>query len=465
MVRTPGLGVSPAALLRPGPVRRARLAGLSLAAGLLGLWAPAWGADGAGPDRPPVDPLGAAYQATSALLPLPPQAAVQAQLQAQPSVRQALAQQAQALAVGRRLRAGPYEWSLRLGTQQRREQPGSGLPDQRYREPELGLESSLRWPDKVRADEALAQLEARQAELALADAWHEAGRQLLSHWFDWLREHRSVSRLREQAALAEQQWTVLKKRVQSGEASRLELWQTEAEWARLEAAQAQAAQREQVHLLVLNTRYPGLVPLARHVVACDCPVPGPSAAWRARILEDNHELELAEAQAALQRQHSLRARLDRRPDPLLGVRSSRERGGQDQLLGAYLVLPLGGAGRQADEAAAEARARAAEARADEVRVRVRSEADKVSQAAVVSLAIWRQLRHASEALQRSAELAQKAYALGELPLSEALQSRRLAIEALLATESAGLDMQEAQSRLLLDAHWLWPLEEGHAHSH
>ena len=55
----------------------------------------------------------------------------------------------------------------------------------------------------------------------------------------------------------------------------------------------------------------------------------------------------------------------------------------------------------------------------------------------------------------------RAYALGEIGLSDVLAARRLAIEARLAADTAQLDASEARYRLLLDAHQLWPLEPEH----
>lgn len=64
--------------------------------------------------------------------------------------------------------------------------------------------------------------------------------------------------------------------------------------------------------------------------------------WVTRILADNHELELAEALAQQARQRAQRSALEQRADPTLGVRATRERSGQEQVLGVYVSLPLGG---------------------------------------------------------------------------------------------------------------------------
>jgi hypothetical protein len=173
------------------------------------------------------------------------------------------------------------------------------------------------------------------------------------------------------------------------------------------------------------------------------------------VLADNHELELAEAQAQHAELLARRAGLERQADPVLGLRASRERGGQEQVLGAYVSLPWGGAGRRADEQTALAQADMARQKAEEVRQRVGAEAWRVAVGAVEGEAGWLALDAAWRRLDQTAVLASRAYSLGELALAEALQARRLALEARLGADAARLDVLEGQSRLLLDAHQMW----------
>ncbi len=59
-----------------------------------------------------------------------------------------------------------------------------------------------------------------------------------------------------------------------------------------------------------------------------------------------------------------------------------------------------------------------------------------------------------------AQLAGKAYGLGEATLTEALQARRTALEASQAADAARWDALEGVARVLVDAHQLWAAEEG-----
>lgn len=387
---------------------------------------------------------------------LPPADAVLQTLGRLPSVRAAEAGRTEALGRQQRLQAGPHDWTLKLGAQRRQEQAGP-----RFNEQEFGLERSLRSPAKAATDRQLGKGERLLGDLRHADAWHEAARGLLAGWFGWLREWRSAQVLAAQAALAGQQQAVAAKRLRAGDAARLELLLAQAELDRALATAAQAAQKADLSRAELARRLPGLPLNPPH------PLPEPEAdglgvdAWVARILDDNHELELAQAQAELARQRATRAGQERLGDPLLGLRASRERGGQEQVLGVYLALPLGSGARAADAQVALAQAEAAQQAEAEVRSRVENAALRVATEAVQRPGHWRTLQAVQLGLQQAAALAERGYALGETPLSEALLARRSALDAELAAENARLDALEAQARAAVDAHRLWQPPGGH----
>src|SRR5450830_428868 len=236
------------------------------------------------------------------------------------------------------------------------------------------------------------------------------------------------------------------------------LGRNEADVGRAQAAAQQSGTRLRALQADLQLRYPDVQPLLAPTSE-NLPAPAGLAEsaqhWVERVLADNHELELAEAQARHAELVARRAGLDRQGDPVLGVRASRERGGQEQVLGVYVSVPWGGAGRRADEQTALAQAEMARQKVDEVRQRVGSEAWRVAINAVEGESSWQALQSAWQGMDQSARLAGRAYSLGELPLGEALQARRLALEARLNADAARLDILESQSRLLLDAHQMW----------
>ncbi|OGP04193.1 MAG: hypothetical protein A2Z93_15690 [Curvibacter sp. GWA2_64_110] len=392
-----------------------------------------------------------------AKLSLPPVSPTREVIVTLPQVQAARAGMALAQARSQQLAAGVHEWNLKLGAQQRKETAG---PD--YAESDLALERSIRWGGKAQTDRDLGDAGVAAGQSAYADVWHEAVRSLVVAWYGWQRERSTAAVLAQQAALAQDQLQVAARRVKAGDAPRMDQLMAQAEHDRAQAAEQLARAREQMQRQELQKRFPGLavdsVPL---VAATDAPpLPGQAQDWLQRIVGDNHEIELAEAELRQARLRSERARLDTRPDPLLGVRAARERSGQDNIVGVYVSIPLPGAYREGEQRATLALADAAEQRLAQTRQRVEAAAQRAVLQAINAVAVAQRQAAVQQAMAHVAQLAGKAYGLGEVTLTEALQARRAALDAALAAEVARWDAQEAVTRVLVDAHRLWAAEEG-----
>lgn len=407
--------------------------------------------------------VGAWAQASAQLvaqLSLPPEAATRQVIATLPQVQAARAGMAVAQARSQRLVAGVYEWNLKLGAHRRTETAGP-----QYDESEFALERSIRWGNKAQTDQALGDAGVAAGQSGYADAWHETVRSLVKAWYDWQRERSATAVLAQQAALAQEQLQIAARRVKAGDAPRMDQLMAQAEHDRALAAQQQSSGREQVLLQELQKRFPGL---ATGTVA-DVPprmdllqLPDDAQVWVRRIVEDNHEVELAEAELRMAKLQSDRARLDSRPDPLLGVRAARERGGQENILGVYVTIPLPGAYREAEQRTTLALADAAEQRLIQTRQRVEAAAQRVVLQATHAIAAGQRLAAVQQSMGSVAQLAIKAYGLGEVTLTEALQARRTALESALVADAARWDAREAVARVLVDAHQLWAAEE-HGH--
>jgi outer membrane protein TolC len=221
----------------------------------------------------------------------------------------------------------------------------------------------------------------------------------------------------------------------------------------------------------LRVRYPGLaldtlkldtlkLDAANTSDASGLPaLPDADTTWLQRIMADNHELELAEAEAQVARLAAQRAQLDTRPDPLVGVRAARERGGAENVVGVYITVPISGALRTADARAAQAQADAAEQRLALTRQKVEAAAQRAVLQARHTRGVWERQQAVLVAMAQVAQLSSKAYALGEVSLTESLQARRNALDASLNAQAARWDALEAITRLLVDAHQLWAADE------
>jgi outer membrane protein TolC len=390
---------------------------------------------------------GAAYPAL-----LPPPHLVSRLLERQPQVTAAQAGIAVEQANSRRLAAGPYEWSVKASAQRRNEASGP-----RYRENEIALERPLRWKGKADKDAELGRQGLSISEARLADAWHEAARSLLRRWFEWVREAQAAQRLQQHAALLGQQADIVRRRVAAGDAPRMEMMLADTERNRAEAAWLQAAQRRDLLAAGLMVSYPGLEPALPGGLPEPVLPPGDAALWRRKILEDNHEIELADAEAALGRVSAERAALERTPDPTLGLRYAQERDHQERLFSVTVSIPIPGQARREQVLASQGRADVALENARAVRLKVEADALAAALRADGAQTLWRQLADIGRQSGSNAALVARAYELGESPLSDTLLARRQALEALSAAEQAQIDALEAQARLLLDMHAIWSL--------
>ena len=384
---------------------------------------------------------------------LPPDAEVRRVLASLPALRQGVLNTQLAGAERDKLAAGPYEWTVRAGAS-RRSAPGA----ERYLEQEVALERPLRWFGKAGQDQALGEQGLTVARALHGDAWHEAGRALLRDWFDALRELAGVARLEEQLAVTQRLQAIAARRVQAGDGAALDLLQAETEQRRVLALLQQARQRSEQSLTLLAISYPGLP----RPQADSLPPPqadGESVSrWAERIVHDNHELQLAQAEADLYAMRASRLASDAMPDPTLALRAARERDGQERVFGVSLSFPLPGAGRTADRSAAAIKAAMARERVAQTQLRVALAARRAASDSVHSHAIWSTLQEVQQQTIRQAELMQRAYQAGECTLADALAGRRQALDAALTAQTAQIEALAAQARLQLDAHAIWSID-------
>jgi len=388
---------------------------------------------------------------------LPPVNEIEAILESSPLVAEATAGLSLGSALQRRLEVGPHEWAVRATTQERRDQ----TTQRTYTEAQVMLERSFRIPGKGSLDSQLGTQAVAVAEFTRADAWHEAGRSLLSTWFDWLRGREQVSVLASQVRVLEQHRDAVMRRVGAGDAPAIEGQLAEGELNRVKALHLEAQQQAEALALDLRQLFPALALTPPSEVEVPPALDEADAIWHDRIVADNHELELAEHQQKESELQAQRAKLDRIPDPTLGVHYGQERDRQEKILGVTVTMPFGGSGRNADYAAALARASMAAERTRLVRLKVEGDANRALSAVRLTRSRWEQLSRLSEQMQATAATMRRGYELGELDLAQTLTAQRQSLEATLGAQQAEFDAIEAYARLRLDAHEIWALEHDH----
>lgn len=388
---------------------------------------------------------------------LPPTEIVARVLRGNPSVQAAASQIRVEEANRTRLEAGTYEWSVRLGAQQRRVSPVAASSD-RFNEWNAALERPFRLPGKAGLDAELGAAGVSLAETAYGDTLHESSRMLLKAWFSWLKESAAASQWDEQVALLDKQTRSVGRRQQLGDAARIETIQSEAAMAQAEAQRVQARIRQQTAGEDLRRRFPGLPIVAPASLSEPTAISGSDEEWINRLLEHSHEYQLARQEAQRAQIMAGRSSRDRLPDPTVGLHVSRERAGEERVVGAYVSIPLSGTARRASSDAALAQAEVAGRREAASSQKIVAEAVALVQSAQAAVPGWQAARQAAERLTRAADMTARAYQLGEGSLNDLLTARRLANEAQLSARLLQLDALELRYRLLLDAHQLWDLD-------
>ena len=356
--------------------------------------------------------------------------------------------------------SGNYEFTLRAGVGQR-QMVYLGKSFQEY---DVAIERPLRLPSKVGIDQDIGAASVARADFALGDAHHEAGRLLLHFWFAWLREQTQVGLWQQQANILAQQVEVVDKRVKAGDAPKLELNLARAAHAQVQVSLQQASLRAQMAANDLQQQFPA-IPLPDEVVLqIPQAIDESYTVWQARIMNDNHELGMAQAQAQVQQLLAQRSRADQLPDPTVGLNYSSSSypnyiGGNEIVTGVYLTVPIPSGARSATAQGVEQQANIAADQAEFVKHRLQNDIYAAYYHAVRSYDTYQQAHEAAVAIRENAELIGKAYRLGESSLSVSLSARRIAQEATLAENLAQLEANEARYRLLLDGHQLWSHDE------
>ncbi len=406
---------------------------------------------------------------------LPPADLVRDLILSRPEVRAAsqalLADQAEA----RRLVLGPHEYTVRLSGQQRRARETSAegpTLTHRYGEAQLAFERAWRTGSKADKDGALGEASVALGQARRADAIHEASRQLLRAWVDWLRERATVELWREQAADEADLSQHADRRVRAGDAARTELMQQQARQAQRQASLMGAQAREAIARATLDALYPGLTRLAEASLQRPLGSQGGGAdaapSWQDQasiqqaareLASHSHELPKAEAEREVARVRAERQALERRADPTLGVYVSSERSGSERVLGVSMSLPLAGEARTAAQQVALAQAQEAIERAEAVRRQVQAEALAAALSNEAAQTTWRHQELARQRQQQVLATVQRGWQLGELSHLDVLLARRQYVEVALAEIAARADARHAFWRQQLDLHDLWKFDE------
>ena len=192
---------------------------------------------------------------------------------------------------------------------------------------------------------------------------------------------------------------MVQRRVELGDAPRLERLQADAALAQAEAQLAQAIGRAQVAAESLRRLYPALTLPPSVPETPPSAVDDDAAGWIAAILEHNHELGVAARSARAI--GASRTDAERRPDPAVGVHMAWDKGSEEQVVGLSLLFRSLVPARRADADAAVANAETASWREAGVLRKVEAEAAALHRRARAAWAGWQSQQAAADALGRA----------------------------------------------------------------
>lgn len=373
-------------------------------------------------------------------------------IEADPAVGQALHALQAARHRGTAVAAGPHEWTVNGTAQRRRYQSGAPAAG----EWSAAVERTLRLPDKARLDAQLGDAQVRVATARLQQARLDTASQLLQLWLDWVGAEHAHTLWQEQRALARANLDAAGKRLRAGDASRMEENTVRADMLEVERQRADAASTAAMARARLRTRFAQLPlelpPLADPVALAD------GEALRQAIVHGNADLAVLREQLAEAELAGRRAEAERTPDPTVGLAMSSEgRGAAERTLGLTVSIPLGGSYRAARAQEALQLAEAARLALESQQREVESLVAQGLADASGSLDRWELARQSRQLSRDNAQLAQRAYSLGESDLQSLLLARRQSGEAAIAELRARSDAVRAGLRLRLQANRVWDL--------
>jgi outer membrane protein TolC len=368
-------------------------------------------------------------------------------------VLQARARVQAAEADARARAAGPHEFTLRSEYVSR----ASNL-EGHLNEWTIGVARGIRLPGKADADARIGSAAVAVAENGFGDARHQAATLLKTLYLDWVQADSEAALADEEVRNYERQLTATERSRALGQAAVLQVEQVRASLAQARALAAQAGQARLSARVSLQRTFPSLA-LPVQPVAMPEPQapPGTWDEWRAAVLDDNHEVKMAQSEADRRAWLAKRASLDRFADPTFELRTFQERSGHDSGFGIGFTMPIGGALRSAaaDQASAEATAAAIAARKAARDVAIAADRDII--AAQQGLAAWEQSRLAAQSSRQMLARMQRAVQLGDQGLTELLLTQRQDYELRRSELRARTAAHSAVLQLMIDAHRVWSL--------
>ncbi len=349
------------------------------------------------------------------------------------------------------LRAGPYEFTL-SGSYAKRDIEREG----RFEESDVTLSRTIRLPNKFLLDRKAGALGVEVAENEREDTRHHAALLLSDLWHDWMEAGELVRSDTRAVEMQKSAVDAIRRRTDLKDAAPLDLDQAVAAHALTEAQLADARARLEKARVTLAATFPEIQLPAEPpaIPAPELPAQGVDH-LRDLVISRSHEIRAADREAERKSVLARRAGADRIPDPTIGVRTFRERGGLEQGVGLQLSIPLGFSHRRAAASKASAEASAAGFDRDEVKRAIQVSADADATDVRTRLAAWISTADSARSSEAAAERTVRGHRLGAIDLADVLFIQKQANDTRRAEIAARSAASRALLKILIDAHEIW----------
>jgi outer membrane protein TolC len=350
----------------------------------------------------------------------------------------------------RKLAAGPHEWTLSGNYTQRSVRAAGNFPEQ-----ELLLSRAFRLPGKAALDRQIGKLGIDVAENAAEDARHQVALSLMQGWMGWLTASEAEATAGAQVSQFRKEVQIAEGRLRAGTGTEIDL-----ELARGALAEAEVTAARSTGLVAqsggfLSSWFPDLPLPARPLPIEAPPTLAPDDDWAAKILHNSHEIAMAEFEARRAEAEVRRVDEDRMPDPTFGVRTFRERGGEETGFGLTFSIPIGGSARSQAVSHQAALAGAARSRLDRTRRSIADTAHSDVALARSERAAWVSARAALDQSERAVARVRRGYELQATDLADLVVAERRHSAIQLLEAEARARAATAWLKLRIDAHELW----------
>lgn len=354
------------------------------------------------------------------------------------------------------LENSPYEWTAKISSQRRtiQEQANS-------HEWTAGIEHGIRLPSKAQADKQLAAAILAEAQARYGDALHETARDFLHLWVTWLGAEQAHVLSKQDLLASQDNVKSVAKRLRAGDVAKLDNYLAQADLAEYQRAENDAKTMANIAWSRLHARFPSFNTLAKEQLAIMpsvLPLQEELDFWRERILGESDELKTAFALSEQAKAHAQRSQADRIPDPTVGIHTGSESRGRERIMGVSISIPFSFDMRRQK---ANKSSHLATRSYQEYELKKRELEAEIAVSVASAHGNYASMQIAekgAQAIQANAQLAQRAYDLGEVELQSVLVARKQAVTVNLSFLNSKIAAMHSYYGLIIDAHLVWDLE-------